>query len=634
MENKMKLREVNNILLKMFNKLYNENYETNIDFFTKHFEEMLKCGYMLSPELCNKENLSLIRDNKLEVNKTFYADWCDVTSKTRFELFVDQILHYITTYGTDFEGTPYVPNENFNGEYDTDKFNGFLKNLKVIKPISIEEIKEKTSNMIYSGIALSRDTIDNLITLMDYFKFANVIKIDDVKNKEVSIILMEKLGIKPENPETLLRYIVYKTTDETLLIKSRELINKIKFSSYRCDLNLLNLSDKDLINLSKIFYRYKKIFLAFKNYQNNARIINRIRRLAKKNHVPCKTKTLDAILHMDTPIEDIIKELDKITIFKKLSILQYLNKTFNIAKGKDNLYKIRNGKYFIKENDKDKAQLDTKVKIGTYYNLILLNVIEGLKQKAGYIKYPKYIELMAPSSEKQFVGNIPCGSKIPFNTDNGIIIGAYWHNDWSSVRDYDLSLIDKDGKKIGWNSHFYDETKNIIFSGDMTNAPHGANECIYMKNIKDGIFNYSMNIYSNDPYSRNEKKFKFFIANGTENDVQVVKSYSMVEPKNVIFDAEIISQYNNEIIGFIKDNEFIFQRIANGNSIVSSDSDYTRRMRNYYNDNINFYIPLKELLSMAGFVEVTDEMIEENPDLEIKYDLSNLSKDSIIELLS
>lgn len=632
MENKMKLREVNDILLKMFNKLYNENYEANIDFFIKHFEEMLKCGYILSPELCNKENLSIIRYNKLEVNKTFYADWCDVTSKTRFELFVDQILHYITTYGTDFEGTPYIPNENFNGEYDTDKFNGFLKNLKVIKPISIEEIKERTSNMIYSGIALNRDTIDNLITLMDYFKFTNVIKIDDVKNKEVSIILMDILGIKPENPETLLRYIVYKTANETLLIKSKNLINKIKFNIG--DLNNFNLSDKDLINLSKIFYRYKKIFLAFKYNLKNAHTINRIRRLAKKNHVPCKTKVLDAILYMNTPLEDIIKELDKITIFKKLSILQYLNKFFNIAKGKDNLYIIRNGKYFIKENTKDKSQLDTKIKITKYYNLILSNVIEELKQKAGYIKYPKYIELMTPSSEKQFVGNIPCGSKIPFNTDNGIIIGAYWHNDWSSVYDYDLSLIDENGKKIGWNSHYYDETKNIIFSGDMTNAVHGANECIYMKNIKDGIFNYSMNIYSNDTYSRNEKKFKFFIANGTEDDVRTLKNYSMVEPKNVIFDAEIISQYNNEIIGFIKDNEFIFQRIANGNSRVSSDNEYTKRMRNYYNDNINFYIPLKELLSMAGFIEVTDEMIEENPDLEIKYDLSNLSKDSIIELLS
>jgi hypothetical protein len=155
-----------------------------------------------------------------------------------------------------------------------------------------------------------------------------------------------------------------------------------------------------------------------------------------------------------------------------------------------------------------------------------------------------------------------------------------------------------------------------------------------MKNIKDGIFNYSMNIYSNNSYSRNEKKFKFFIANGTEDDVRTAKNYAMCEPKNVIFDAEIISQYNNEIIGFVKDNEFIFQRIVNGNSIVSSDNEYTKRMRNYYNDNINFYIPLKELLSMAGFIEVTDEMIEENPDLEIKYDLSQLSKDSIIEILN
>ena len=63
--------------------------------------------------------------------------------------------------------------------------------------------------------------------------------------------------------------------------------------------------------MSKIFYRYKKIFLAFKHNLNNAHTINRIRRLAKKNHVPCKTKVLDAILYMNTPLEDIIKELDK-----------------------------------------------------------------------------------------------------------------------------------------------------------------------------------------------------------------------------------------------------------------------------------------------------------------------------------
>ena len=60
MKKKNELLEVNNILLKMFNKLYNENYETNMDFFTNHFEEMMDCGYILSPELCNKENLLLL----------------------------------------------------------------------------------------------------------------------------------------------------------------------------------------------------------------------------------------------------------------------------------------------------------------------------------------------------------------------------------------------------------------------------------------------------------------------------------------------------------------------------------------------------------------------------------------------
>ena len=143
---------------------------------------------------------------------------------------------------------------------------------------------------------------------------------------------MDILGIKPENPETLLRYMVYKTTNETLLIKSKELIKKIKFYTCSRDLNNFNLSDKDLINLSKIFYRYKKIFLAFKHNLNNAYIINRIRRLAKKNHIPCKTKVLDNILSgLYLTTEDLNKELKNITVFKKLSILQYLNKSFNIV---------------------------------------------------------------------------------------------------------------------------------------------------------------------------------------------------------------------------------------------------------------------------------------------------------------
>ena len=39
-----------------------------------------------------------------QLNATFYRAWNDVLSKTRFELLFDQIMHYSTTYGTNFEG--------------------------------------------------------------------------------------------------------------------------------------------------------------------------------------------------------------------------------------------------------------------------------------------------------------------------------------------------------------------------------------------------------------------------------------------------------------------------------------------------------------------------------------------------
>ena len=43
----------------------------------------------------------------MQYNSTFYKTWNDVTSKSRLHLLVDQLVHYMTTYGTDF--TDYHP---------------------------------------------------------------------------------------------------------------------------------------------------------------------------------------------------------------------------------------------------------------------------------------------------------------------------------------------------------------------------------------------------------------------------------------------------------------------------------------------------------------------------------------------
>ena len=77
------------------------------------------------------------------------------------------------------------------------------------------------------------------------------------------------------------------------------------------------------------------------------------------------------------------------------------------------------------------------------------------------------------------------------------VVGIYWRNDWGS-RDFDLSFTDVFNNKIAWNSAYYSDNKSVIYSGDITNAPDGANEIIYFKddNVPNGIV--SINRYSGE----------------------------------------------------------------------------------------------------------------------------------------
>ena len=79
-------------------------------------------GYVIVPgalwakdRIINYYNQEKLNGNDL--NKTFHKSWQKIKTSSRCELFIEQILHYMSTYGSDFQDEIYIPQEVLNGSY-------------------------------------------------------------------------------------------------------------------------------------------------------------------------------------------------------------------------------------------------------------------------------------------------------------------------------------------------------------------------------------------------------------------------------------------------------------------------------------------------------------------------------------
>ena len=125
--------------------------------------------------------------------------------------------------------------------------------LTIINAIGDEEIKSRAEKMIMSGVALSDETLENLTTIIKYLEMK--FDVDAVPNKEFSVRLCELLSILPKNPVEFLRYIIYKVTGSTLLIKSPETILRVKNTPADLDKFFADyIAANGLERLAEIFY--------------------------------------------------------------------------------------------------------------------------------------------------------------------------------------------------------------------------------------------------------------------------------------------------------------------------------------------------------------------------------------------
>ena len=581
------------------------------------------------------------------INQTFHKSLKKVVSSSLEKLIIEQIVHYFTTYGYESleitDGDVYIPSEMLDVP-DLDDGYKFIS----IRKISSEELKKKLWNLCESGIALSRDTLENMEELSSYMDIDKK-NLEKIRNKEFKARMYDKLSIVPEDPVEFLRYLLYILTGSSLLIKDYDTMNSL-VSCDKVKANILINRYKKIYGLerlSEIFNRFKPLFLSLKTnlsdlgqfylsddeneskYDEDCKevnsLINKISHLSKKYHKPFIKNDLDMFYEwvmVNNNKKDfkaiLKKKIEKAGVFRAIRLINYINSDSS------RVYKIRNGKVWVCKKEKEKSISKEVLSILEGY------VVDTLKKNVNSKKIylDKSVSLAVPQSEKQFVGNIPFGSSVCFDKDN-LVVGIHWFNTKDRV-DLDLKIISND-YSIGWNTNYKKEDK-LIFSGDVTSAPlpDGASEYIYIdKDVDDTIFSLKINNYTR--YVEGSE-YEFIIAKASRDDI--CKNY-IVNSNNVILKIpgnKLQKGMSEHSLGsiIVGDNiKFVFTDLCTADRSVSFNSDVENILREYTIYDSENRCLLTDYLLKAGAI-ITDDVEEADIDLSI----NNLNKDSIINLFN
>lgn len=442
--------------------------------------------------------------NNETFNRTLIESFAAVANMPRDEFYLTQILHYLTTYGTNFT-TPFVVGARTFTPEETKA----LK-ITIIRAESASRSLERINELFATTIAPKAQNIHYYRTLAPFTTIAP----EEVKSRELMIIMCAERNIRPSDPEMLFRYLVYCATNETLIIKNQQLIIKIKNSMRNNSeyVRLINsLTEDEMKALASIFYRYKPLFLAFKT-PGTASVINKIRRLAVKYHKPQSANTIKNFVNLNSEEQAAI--IARATNRELIKLYNAL-----VVPSGTRLFQIRNGKIWVREEEKE-----GKVSIGLLDKICAASAIgielhKRLKNYRGMTVYiPRGISYAVPYSEKQFSGVIPWGTAInATDEENAFTIGVHWVNDPDeSGCDLDLHAHTPT-KHFGWNSDYISVDGEIIYSGDMTNAPapKGAAESFYINNVNEPVI-LTLNAFR----AKSNKQFQFFMTKGEDDEMR------------------------------------------------------------------------------------------------------------------
>jgi len=532
--------------------------------------------------------------NGNDLNKTFHKSWAKIKNSSRFELLIEQIRHYISTYGSNFQDEIYIPDEVLNIPETKLTY-------KVIRAYTKDEFIDKCLSLLKSGIALKEETINDLLSLL-IDELGYQIKGDEgIKNKEAIVKLADMYGILPKDIMAFFRYIIYRATGQSLLIKSKDVILKVKETNFNPS---AQFNQFGLEKLATVFNRFKPLFLAFKG--QCPKTINKIAKLSKTHHKPMVSNPLNFVTSMSLEAKD-SHWLDNATPF---ALFKALSACYSRKQGQDSfVYRIRNGKSWTTTNNASK-----KIARENYEKI--LSYLKGKYDLSGKkIFLPKGIKYALPTSEKMFVGNIPTGTRF---IAKKMAVGIYWEDTWGA-RDLDLSGMNIGGK-VGWNS-VYKFGKSLYFSGDITSAPKGAVEYLYANNGLDAPTLVMNNIYSGNDNSG----YKIIIGAGDG----INKDY-MMNPNNLFTEVKCEAIQKQMVLGIFipkKDKQsFIILNFGAGHTRVSGNSQISITATKA------LYQKWNKPLSFNKIIKILGCQIVEKEKCDIDYSIEALEKDSFIKI--
>lgn len=611
--------------IRLFKALPVESKNTNNSHLTTNEDlakETLAKGFIFAPEvLAQYTDFTHLKDlvnqaygrSSEQLNATFHKSFAKVRDASMQQLVFEQMLHYLSTYGAERMGiyseeSVYIPGE----QLDAPELKDGVR-IVVIRGLTKEELKTELMKLLSSGVALHEKTIADVL---DVATFVGVDESDleAVKNKEAKSALYDYLGVVPKKPVEFLRFVVFRSTNKTLLIKNPGLIKEIKEQKNLDVARYFDTYEKEvgLQHLAEIFYRYKPIFLAFRTNTKMKKSINKIRRLAVVNHKPMQEDLLNNITARLARREPVTsaqfkKALQDTNVFRKIRLAYALR--FRTTDAESILYRVRNGKSYAKE-----FKFENKRGAQIIYDILMNEIVASIKPnvEGKKIYIPKNLKYGLPATEKQFTGNLPTGTYVEVAED--MVVGAHWENVDRHRIDLDLSIQNANGK-IGWDSRYRDSENAIYFSGDITDAPRpqGASEMFHVGGTARGTWIMFVNYYNYD--ADVPVPFKIVVAHESKENIE--KNYT-INPANLeaLSNTEISTKQKTMglIVATEESTRFYFAEADLGKSITASGKDYTEHARkfllNYYTDSI----VLNDVLLAAG-AEIVDQMEEGALDL-------------------
>ena len=596
---------------------------------------------------------------------SLHTSWDKILDAPMEQLLFEQIVHYFSTYGLESlgkEANPLFPLEKICVDLDS---SANVKALTVIRYVSEEEAANILAEYLARTAAPHKDMFEALVGMANE---ANIHP-DNIRSFELKVARYKEMGIVLNNGQDFLRYLIYELTGNSMLVKNAKTVNEIKRCCNENSVSYNAFKAANLVELSKCFYRFKPLFLAFRADKRCRPYINRIRKLAISNHQPMREETPQNLMNLMyeaydkqdyTVVDNVIagcsvRKAITIMNFIRTEIGRYKKAPVQIGcstpvpasavteKGNAQgtifpLYFIRNGKVFVRTSDDCVEQREETVRLLLLSDLndrirrhLQSKLRDKLADKVFYI--PSEMHYAAPTSEKQFVGNIPYGSYIELPEKKDLCIAVRWENVGTCRVDLDLHMYSAT-RAFGWNAGYRSESRDILYSGDVTDAWDGAVEAYRYQPSTQEKFIVSISEY----YGPGKVDFKLFMTSRGFDHVnsQVRENVGVCDIEDALFSPiSLVIEGGDMGLGLVDKNRFFFFGGKMSQDRFPKRELYASFIESFANKLANM-TDVREIINMAGGKVVSDSdkiLVGDEKNAVIDLSASHLTSRSLMDIV-